>query len=413
MTLTLTPLPSHVGAHTILPNTDPSTGVLTFTARPTRHAWGVSQDLLAAVGARDDVFGAGRRHDQDLALLHAWLHAHDIQVIAVRHANNLLNRDISRTLMDNLFHIATAVGAHLALTCDDTATSWLNDWVKERGGEVHTEATPLLALLQETARSTVTSSEAAVPDFPQFLPRVDFYGFRARCRAVLTPTQFARLDALYIDAFQEVRADPYATAHEGHDRLAAKVAAHTSPGEVLTIARAAQAALFTHGLLLKVDISSLLRGVHDAEHRRLTPSEVRALRAYRTPWRSSAIILRDADLTLNEIRTLTVANILPSGHLDGMPHLPLHDDARTFLRAQRRYRLDLGGAQQQAFITEGARSLNQAFRRCGTELNLPSAANHEKATEARSDRWRKNLGVAILPLVGQHLPPANRIKKAA
>lgn len=413
MTLTLTPLPSHVGAYTVLPNTDPSTGVLTFTARPTRHAWGVSQDLLAALGARDDVFGAGRRHDQDLALLHAWLHAYNIQVIVVRHANNLLNRDISRTLMDNLFHVATAVGAHLALTCDETVTSWLNDWVEQRGGSVHTEDAPLLALLQATTRPVTATSQPEVADFPQYLPRVDFYGFRARCRAVLTPNQFARLDTLYVDAFQEVRAAPYASAQEAHDRLAARIAKHTSPGEVLTVARAAQAAMFTHGLLLKVDTSSLLRGIQESEHRRLTPSEVRALRAYRTPWRSSANILRDADLTLNDIKAMTLANVNEAGTLDGVTHLPLHDDARTYLRAQRRYRLDEGATPSDPFITQTARSVSQAFRRCGAELNLPSSANHEKATESRSDRWRKHLGVALLPLVTQHLPQPDPAKRAA
>lgn len=413
MSLSLTPMPADIGAFTLLPNTDPTSGIVTFNARPTRHAWAISQTVLAALGARDDVFGAGRRHDQDLVLLHAWLHAYDVKVVVVRHAVNLLDRSPHRTLMDNLLHIAEGVGAHLALTCDDTVTTWINDWVEQHGGTINASHEPLLNLIKEATRSTSAPTTDRLVDFPQYLPRVDFYGFRARCRDILTPAQFDQVDRLYVTTFQSVRVDPYATQEEAFTRLAATVADHVTPGEVLTIARAAQAAMFTHGLLLKVDIPSLLRGVHDAEHRRLTPAEVRALRAYRTPWRSSAVVLRDADLTTAQVNALTISNVTEDGGITGISHLPLHDDARTFLRAQRRYRLDLGATPEDPFITEVARHVSQAMRRCGAELNLPSASNHEKAAQTRSNRWQKAMGVSLLPLVTQHLPSPDQIKKAA
>ena len=62
MSLSLTPLPSDRRAADLLPNTDPLSGIVTFTARPSRHAWAISQTVLHAIGARSDVFGAGRRH---------------------------------------------------------------------------------------------------------------------------------------------------------------------------------------------------------------------------------------------------------------------------------------------------------------------------------------------------------------
>lgn len=409
MNLSLTPMPGTVGAFTLLPNTDPSSGVVTFTARPTRHAWAVSQTILGALGARDDVFGAGRRHDQDLMVLHAWLHAYDTKVLVVRHANHLRNR----TLMDNLLHIAASVGAHLALTCDENVTD-LVDWVEQHGGTVHTDHEPLLRLVAETARPFRAVGEAADTGFPQYLPRIDFYGYRARCRDILTPAQFDLVDRLYTDTFRSVRADPYATAEEASARLAATIADHRTPGEALTVARAAQAAMFTHALLLKVNVSTLLNGVRDAEHRRLTPAEVRALRAYRTPWRSSAVILRDADLSPDDIHTLTIGQVSGDGNITGVPHiLPLHQDARVYLKAQRRYRLDLGAEPNDLLIDNTRAHVKRAFRLAGSELNLPTSGAHERCNDRKSNRWQRTIGVTLLPLVTAHLPSPADIKKAA
>jgi hypothetical protein len=410
MTLSLTPLPANVGAHTRLPNTDPSTGIVTFTARPTRHAWGITQTILAALGARDDVFGAGRRHDQDLTLLPAWLHAYQTNTIAVRHANHLTDK----TLLDNLLHIAEAVGADLALTCDEHETR-LVDWVEQHGGRVDTNEERLLRRLAKAARPLGPSGPPLTPPgFPQFLPRIDFYGFRARCRDILTPDQFNLVDRLYTSTFQAVQADPYATVQEASTRLAATVAAHRSPGEVLTVTRAAQAAMFTHGLLLKVDIDTLLNTVRSNRHRRFTPAEVRELRAYRTPWRSAAAVLRDADLSLDEIRALTLRQVDPDGTITTFPHLlPLHADATIYLQAQRRYRLSLGASLDEPLIENVAPHIKRALRLTGSELGLPAPGAHERNIERNSDRLQSALGVSLLPLVGLRLPSPTDIKKAA
>lgn len=410
MSLSLTPLPANVGAFTLLPNTDPSTGIVTMTARPARRAYTISQALLQSLGTSEDVFGSGRRHDQDLLLLHAWLRAYDVTTVVIRHATNITDK----TLLDNLMHICDAIGAHLALACDDTVTTRLNDWVEERGGTIHTGHEPLLALIEEHARPGATVTPSAGVDFPQFLPRIDFYGFRARCRDVLTPAEFAALDSLYVTAFQEVRADPYGTVDEAVNRLAAAIANHRTPGEVLTITRAAQAAMFTHGLLLKVDVPTMLNGVRDSRHRRLTPQEVRALRAYRTPWRSTAVVLRDADLTMDEIHAVTLDQVRPDGTISGFPDmLPLHPDALVYVRAQRAYRLSLGATPDEPLIDNTRAHVKRALRLAGSELNLPTSGNHERSNERKSSHWKRGLGVALLPLITTHLPSSADIKKAA
>lgn len=402
MSLSLTPLPSNQRAADLLPNTDPHSGVVTFTARPSRHAWAISQTVLHAIGARSDVFGAGRRHGEDLTYLHAWLTAYDTRLVVVRHATMLQSRD----LLDNLLHTVTSVGAHLAVTCDDIIAGPLNEWVTDRSGTIDADMRPLQRRIATQARPVPPTSDTNDNAFPQYLPRVDFYGFRARCRDVLTPDDFAMVDDLYCRTFRTVRETPFHTSASAAEGLAALLAPHSTPGEAVAIARAAQAAMFAHGLLLKVWLPTLLNGVCDGDHRRLTAAEVRSLRAYRTAWRSSAIVLADADLTADEISDLTLAEVAPDGTLSGVEHLPMHDDARVFLRAQRQYRILTGAASEEPFITETTRFIAKAIRMGGTELNLPAPGAHQKSNERKTDRWHTDLGVALLPLITTHLPKA-------
>lgn len=409
MSLTLTPLPSHVSAKTLLPNTEPTTGIVTATGRPTRHAWAVGQTVLAAMGIRLDLMGAGRRHGEDLELLTAWLTAHAVRVLVIRHATNIGNLE----LLDDLLHVTTTTGTDLALTCDGTVGRHLIDWVTERSGTIDTTHEPLLNRL-DTTRRDLTTAEAGgidtVTEFPVLLPRVDFYKFRARCRDVLTPAQFAVLDSRYCDVFKAVQSNPFATTQEASTRLTDLIAGTDNPGIALTTVRAAQAAMFTHGLLLKVNLGYFLNGVRDSEHRRLTVTEVHALRAYRTPWRSSVVVLRDANLTRDQITQLTLANITADGDLIGITNDPLLPPARLYLRAQRLLRTIHGATDHDPFITEAPRYIAQAQRRAAVDLNLPLTPAREPADTSRRLRWQTNLGVSLLPLTSQHLPSPEAIK---
>ncbi|SSC25063.1 Hypothetical protein KLENKIAIHU_3687 [Klenkia terrae] len=400
----LVPLPADQPSRALLPPTDPSTGVVTFTARPTKHAWVIGQDLLAALGINHDVYGSGRRHGEDLEYARAWLTAHDVRLVIVRHADTIPSIEF----LDDLEHLSSSVGADLVLTCDDTVGENLADWITARGGTI-TDLPALRTLITETARPTHVVPPDTPVDFPQYLPRAEFYAFRARVREVLRPEQFSLVDRLYRSTFHAIADTPPATPEDAAATLTALIAQHRTPGQALTIARAAQAALFTQGLLLKVSIDTLLHGTAAAEHRRMTPAEVRSLRAYRTAWRSTAAILYDANLSKDEIHAIRIDQVTPDGNLVGADHLPLHDDAKLYLRAQRTYRLLTGATGTDPLIDQTRQSVAVALRRLGAELNLPAPSNHVPTEARKSDRWQHNLGVALLPLVGVRLtgvPPA-------
>lgn len=406
MRLTLTPLPSNVAAMSLLPNTDPASGVVTVTGRPTRHSWAFGQALLEGLGVNLDLAGAGRRHGENLLLLQAWLVAHDVKVIVIRHATNLPNLDP----LGDLLHVTTATGTDLALTCDETVGESLAEWVTQHRGHIDTNHLMLLQRIASQTRPVPQHNEEQCDDFPALLPRVDFYAYRARCRDTLTPGQFALVDDLYCDVFRRVHADPFVTPTEAAQRLGADLTASTNPGRALTTARAAEAAMFTHGLLLKVHVPFFLRAVRNGDHRRLTQSELRALRAYRTPWRAAAYVLRDANLSRDTITTLTMRNVTDDGNLVGVEHDPLHDDAQVYLRAQRIMRTIEGAHGADLFITESNRSIGQAHRRVAVDLNLPMVSSRESSPSTKRDRWQTQLGVALLPLVTHRLPSPDDIK---
>ena len=315
----------------------------------------------------------------------------------------------STEILDDLEHLSSSVGADLVLTCDDTVGESLADWISARGGTI-TDLPALRSLIAKTARTPHDVPPDALDDFPQYLPRTDFYAFRARLRDVLRPEQFSLVDRLYCATFHAIVNEPPATPEDAAATLTAFFAQHRTPGHALTIARAAQAALFTHGLLLKVSIDTLLHGTADTEHRRMTPAEIRSLRAYRTAWRSVAAVLYDADLSKQEIHAVRLDQVTRDGDLIGVDHLPLLDDAKVYLRAQRTYRLITGATASDPLIDQTRQSVAVALRRLGAELNLPAPSNHVPAEAKRSDRWQHNLGVTLLPLVGLRLtdvPPTD------
>ena len=408
MNLTLTPMPSDVSAKSVLPNTDPATGIVTATGRPTRHAWAIGQTILAAMGIRLDLNGAGRRHGEDLALLTAWLLAYNVRVLVIRHATNITGLDV----LDDLLHITHTTNTDLALTCDETVGERLAEWVTERSGTVETTHQPLLRRLDAFRRTPETAARGAQEGapFPMLLPRVDFYKFRARCRDVLTPTQFSLVDHRYTEALRHVQVDPFATAEEASTRLTGLIDSTDNPGEALTTLRGAQAAMFTPGILLKVNLGYFLSGIRDSEHRRLTAREITALRAYRTPWRSAAVVLRDTDLTRDQIVSLTLRNVTDDGNLTGVDHQPLLPQALLYLRAQRIYRSIEGASDDEPLISSSARYIALAQPRASVDLNLPITPAREPNDTSRRMRWQTSLGVTLLPLTTQHLPAPDTIK---
>lgn len=171
----------------------------------------------------------------------------------------------------------------------------------------------------------------------------------------------------------------------------------TSDSEATTIVRATQAALFKSGRHLYVWMPTLRTAMQRDQHRRLTSKEIRSLRAYRTPWRSCAVVLHDAGLSTAAINQLRLGDIEAAGQVRGLDQ-PLNDDARAFLRAQRHLRQMDGARDSDRLITSGQPGLRAALRTTGRELVIPTVAAQSGFNETPDQTWRKALGVRLADL---------------
>lgn len=397
MEVTLTHLDSTRGVHQTLPNTDPTTGVTVFTARPCKSGdrpYGLVQDLLGAYGVRSDILGAGRNVEESLLHIRARMRTYGTRLLVVRLAENLIPHGVT-TLPDLLADLCEAEGVDLALTCDDVTGEKLAGWVETRSGLVDENDERLLALMPP--QTPPASPVDSVDRFPRSVPKGDFYIFRARAREVLTTEAFEAVDACYRRVARTVYDTPFTSADDAAARLRDLVASTDNPAEAITVLRAAQAAMFRRDLLLKVDVPFFVRSVHAAHHRNLNEDEIRELRAYLATWRSAAVVLADAGFTTADLLDMTIGESRA---------LVLGAEAERLLVCHRHFRALNGAGDDDPLFALGVRRFDAVRREAATDLRIPGCVQNQSRTESIPDRWRRDLGVALRPLADQHLPTA-------
>lgn len=388
--LTLTLLDGAKGALEILPDTDPASGVVTVTARPSRHERALTQTLLGGYGVESSISGAGRSEAEDWRYLLARVRAYETRVLVIRHATFMHNEMLAKAWTFCATH-----DVDLALTCDESVGADLGAWVVDHGGDCYEGPAWLRAGLAAVGRA-VTQVSATADDFPAHVPDGDFYVFRARCRDLLAPAEFARVDRLYADTGRAVKNEPFRAEAEAADWIRARHDTTPGPGQMKTIIRAAQAAMFTHGMLLKVDLGTVLAGVSDGAYRRLNAADTRRLRAYRQTWRSVVRVLRDADLSVTEMRHLRLGDVV-TGLSD---RFSLGDDARVIVATHREYRRLEGATDRDRLITESERICVTAIRQASVDLALPNVPNNERRDTSTSRSWRRQSGLTLIPITG-------------
>ncbi len=373
-------------------------GVLVVAGRPHPRRYALDRDVLAALGARDDVRGATGRYGtaRDLLLARAWLAAHRTRVVVVTHADMVNNP----AWFGPLAEAVEGAGAVLALVCDDTGGERVADWVDSEGGTVGDDAD--LASLVPAVSARGGDESLAVPDatdagFPALLPRRAFYSFRAVCRDVLTSTEFAAVDAVYRHAY-----DTFAALHgTGPDdvtrELSRLIGRCSVPAQVVPLVRGAQSAFFVRGLLLGVDLHPAEIAVRDRAHRPLTDAEVRALRAYREPWVGVAAVVRSMDLEYLNMANMRLRNVDEDGHYTsrGLKRQPPPGSSGVLFRAQRNVRLLEGARPDDRFLPQGPRDIAEAVRWTKADLNLPGIVTKRRSGD---NDWQRKMRVTVRPL---------------
>jgi hypothetical protein len=381
------------GAHLLrlLPDTDPDTGIVVFTARPARRDYVQGQDLLASLGKDSNVTGGGRHHTEDVMLSQAWLLAHEIHTIIVRAAEHT-----EPGYLTTLHLLANAVGADLIFCRNYDSGQHVIDFVRNHGG-TRLAAEGTIATVQQAASPLPEKQPDRIVPLPKHLPQYDFPLFRAACRRALDRAEFERVDAVYVNAFRASERTKPCTDVEARHLLDDLFAACSGVSEAIIVTRAVQAAMFINGKHLKADMSALATYVGNAQHRRLSSAEVRSLRAYREPWRSSAVALADARVRVENMLNLSLSAVSATGQVDG---IELHPEAWVFLRAQRLVRMLEGAASTDMLIDRGARYVTRAVKAAGQDLDL--AVNPVQAAQGHrvGGRWNHRLGLSVQPVTG-------------
>lgn len=387
MNITLTLLDPTRGAFELVPDTEPNTGKTVCTARPSRHERALTQAVLAGYGVDPSLSGSGRSEAKDWRYIKARIADYGTTMLVVRHADLL-----TPAMRQKLLLLAREHDVHLALTCDDITGADLGAWVLDNGGECHEESSWLTSQFSGAAAAPPVEHE----DFPRHLPDGDFYVFRARCQELLDPHYFAVVDDLYRSVAIEVDANPFETKHDAADWIRARHDSHPYPAQLKTIVRAAQAAMFRHGFLLKCDLDTVLTAASDATHRRLNDSELKRLRAYRMTARPAVWALRDSGLSVTEMSGLTLDSDL-SG-------LNLPETADTLVQAHLAYRRLEGASPTEPMFTEAERGMSNAIREAAVELGLPVPPASERRGATIASNWHAAAGIDLIPLQPRNLP---------
>lgn len=387
-------------------------GVAAITVRPgTRRVGWVAADLLAACGARRDVSGIGRDEDVDVAVATARLSAHRVTDILVTDVGTLPGPVLTR-----LLRIAAAAGARLWLIADtavDAPTAHvLTQW----------PVTPVARDDFDTlwAGHLADRSPPASPPTGDELPDVpaaDFPCFRAMARDLLDADDFARVDAVYRAAHTATvgwLADHDPTEESVAAWLHTRLAAAPTAAHMTTVVRAAQAAAFTAGWFVQVDLVRLLAAA-DAPLAAAAADPVtwRRLRAYSDPHRAAVCALLAAGMDVTTQARLTVGDAAADGShvvLNGR-RTDVHPDAAVFLRTLVARRRQLGAGNDDRLLTRrtgaplSVRAAADVVTTAMRELGVALVSGQVLRNNPNALAWLVRRGVSIAPL---HITDAQR-----
>lgn len=404
--------------------TDLPSGRLGVLARPgmRRDGW-LAADLLAALGCRDAMAGAGRAGEGDWDHVAAWLLTHQVRHLYVRHAWTL-----PLHVLDTLLALLERVPFTLWLVGDtrytDRHADTLRPWTERTvtGEEFLTHGDPVLKTGTAISAGGAASPEQALK-WPDRVPDDDFTTFRAACRQLLDPAAFAVVDAhlrAHVpEAEQRARTLPDdAAAREV--TVAAWLHEHWEQTEsmaaFIVLVRAAQVGFFRAGWHLQVDLDHLVGTASTMPRRALrTPELWQRLRAYPEPHRGAVCALAASGLAVDTISGLTLGDIdhdidhdADAGHArvllaDGTT-VQVAEPARLFLTAQVHLRRHQDHDQAALlFPTRQGKPLSgqaiaQVINDARRELGVAIAPDRCDRKPVTGDRWFTRWGVSLTEL---------------
>lgn len=366
----------------------------------------LAEHVLEAVGISGDVAGVGRNDTDDWQLAHLHLAHRNIRHLIVIDSH-LLNSYELQHIIELTY--ATATDLWLVAYPDHVTDEHLKTLAR---WPATTEDPELFAsrFLQDPA---ATPADKADSDLQVRVPATTFLTFRADVRELLDTDEHAAVEERYLAAH---RAASELAANDTLDEdtvaawLTRQLAQCATVEQMLTTVRATQAQLLVAGWYLQVDLDAFL-GANQQPHTAATRSREtwRRVGAYRQPYRTAACALAGANLTLQQMRELRIADVADDAShvtVDGQ-QVPIETDAQTYLALQRLARQIDGAQPDDVLLADqaGTPCSNNQLKRAVTdpaaELGVALISGQVVRRTVNPSYWTRRQGLSVQPLANK------------
>lgn len=350
---------------------------------------GLWLELLKATGVDPELMSMMQDGDRARTLVRIRMDARSVKAIIIFHAQHLNPQKI-----ESLHNLATEADCALYLIVGDGVGEHVDEYILATGGStadwsdiVH--KFPTLPLERSTANAPATAPTA--PAFPDKVPWVEFPLFRAMSRELLSPADFDVLDTTYRTVYRDARTTHPRDIEEVVDFLRTRFATARNSAEVITIARATQAACLINGNLLAVDPARVFDQAEKSRYRRLNQSDLDRLWGYEETWKPTVIVLHDAGLTHEPMHLLRIGDV-KSAPLESLTPQPVAPNAEAFLTAHLEQRRHQGAREHDLFITQPKRTVDKLLTLANRHLNLPIDPSDGRDIR-KATRWQYVNGI--------------------
>lgn len=376
----------------------PDGGVIVVGAAPeTRRPHPFITDILATLGARDDIHRPGRHLNRDLEYLWAWMRADHVEHLVVLDAGWL-----HPTIIDDIVVLVAAADINCWLVSHEAPT---DAWVDALSVWPHRTGT-VAELLDTIPEASDAESEPAEVYFPRVIDAA-WPLFRHVNERALTGDDFAAVDSIYRDVFDAAAAELAGTIDEQVvlGWLRDRCDGASTLDEIVTAVRATQAGCWTVGWHLNVHVDQFRAVANTAPTRAHTSSSAwwEPIRWYADPARGAVAALTVARLGCNSIATTPVGDISTDGQ-HRSPNVDIPEVAHRSLRAQRHVRLLNGASDDDPLFVkfDGTQASDRWVANTLIAIETDTGRNFTGGRAARGDHtatsWASRLGISVQPL---------------
>lgn len=371
--------------------THPAIRVITPPGAKSGHA--LAATMCRSLGLTRDNFTKRTSEKTLLDAAKAWALAKGVSHMYIAHSE-----DLTPAVLDQVIDFTTSIGAALHLVFA-RGQVYEHAHVLHRHGFTHHPFTDLPEAIRKPGKKAhrLTLAPTVPPIAGLDLPDDHWPTFRHAYLEALPPNDAETVDATYVAAYRTARASN-ATTPDEVEALAGRLwTAHGIDDNARLVAtRALQAALFTNGWHVHIDLDTFTRRIRQHHVNLLTTAHYEAMASYPQPWKPAATLLHAEHITTPHMAALRVADVTRDGTIPTHGIHPADPAARVLLAAARWHALTTSDDPNPLLlgITDHLK-LQRGIRAVITDLELPVLAYWRNLT---NDRGAARRGLRIEPL---------------